>query len=85
MLAGIGIIIKKEIPYALGSSNADTFAEMFDSLSNGATLITIVSLAILILWEQPFMKKISIFKIIQGPLVVVLTGIGLGALLCFNR
>ncbi|MBM55932.1 MAG: hypothetical protein CMB32_05190 [Euryarchaeota archaeon] len=80
MLAGIGIIIiKKEIPYALGSSNTDTFAEMFDSLSNGATLITIVSLAILILWEQPFMKKISIFKIIQGPLVVVLTGIGLGA------
>ena len=38
----------------------------------------VVSLVILILWEMPFMKKISIFKIIQGPLVVVLTGIGLG-------
>jgi len=80
MLAGIGIIIiKKEIPYALGSSDTNTFTGMFDSLSNGATLITIVSLAILILWEQPFMKKINIFKIVQGPLVVVLTGIGLGA------
>ena len=86
MLAGIGIIIiKKEIPYALGSSNTDTFAGMFDSLSNGATLITIVSLAILILWEQPFMKKISIFNIIQGPLVVVLTGIGLGAYFASNE
>lgn len=80
MLAGIGIIIiKKEIPYALGSSDTNTFTGMVDSLSNGATLITIVSLAILILWEQPFMKKINIFKIVQGPLVVVLTGIGLGA------
>ena len=58
---------------------------MFDSLSNGATLITIVSLAILILWEQPFMKKISIFNIIQGPLVVVLTGIGLGAYFASNE
>lgn len=86
MLAGIGIIIiKKEIPYALGSSNTETFTGMFDSLSNGATLITIISLAILILWEQPFMKKISIFKIIQGPLVVVLTGIGLGAFFASNE
>jgi len=86
MLAGIGIIIiKKEIPYALGSSNTDSFAGMFDSLSNGATLITIVSLAILVLWEQPFMKKINIFKIIQGPLVVVLTGIGLGAFFSSNK
>ena len=86
MLAGIGIIIiKKEIPYALGSSNTDTFTGMFDSLSNGATLITIISLAILILWEQPFMKRISVFKIIQGPLVVVLTGICLGAFFASNE
>ena len=86
MLAGIGIIIiKKEIPYALGSLNTDTFTGMFDSLSNGATLITIISLAILILWEQPFMKRISVFKIIQGPLVVVLTGICLGAFFASNE
>ena len=85
MLAGIGIIIiKKEIPYALGSSNTETFTGMFDSLSNGATLITIISLAILILWEQPFMKRIIVFKIIQGPLVVVLTGIFLGAFFASN-
>jgi MFS superfamily sulfate permease-like transporter len=86
MLAGIGIIIiKKEVPYALGSSDTTTFTGMFDSLSSGATLITIVSLAILILWEQPFMKKINIFKIVQGPLVVVLTGIGLGAYFAFHE
>ena len=31
------------------------------------------------------MKKINIFKIIQGPLVVVLTGIGLGAFFSSNK
>lgn len=31
------------------------------------------------------MKKINIFKIIQGPLVVVLTGIGLGAFFASNK
>jgi len=32
-------------------------------------------MVILILWELPFMQKNKLFKIVQGPLVVVITGI----------
>lgn len=48
--------------------------------TSGAIVITLISLAIMILWEQKFMKRIRLFQLIQGPLVVVLTGIGLGIL-----
>ncbi|MEM1325514.1 MAG: SulP family inorganic anion transporter [Bacteroidota bacterium] len=41
----------------------------------GAIVISTISLAILILWEQPFMKKLGFTSIIQGPLVVVVLGI----------
>ena len=90
------IIILKQIPHAFGydknpegdlgfiqTDGHNTFSELFymlDFVSLGALIITLISVAILILWEQPFMKKIGIFKIIQGPLVVVLTGIGLNSL-----
>ena len=50
---------------------------MFESVSPGATVIAAIGMIILILWEQPFMKRVPAFKIIQGPLVTVLTGIGL--------
>ncbi len=85
------IIFLKQIPHAVGYdkdfegnmafSQADghnTFSQfyyMFEGISPGALCITIVSLAILILWEQGFMKKIGLFRIIQGPLVVVTGGI----------
>ena len=87
------IIILKQIPHAFGydrdpegdlefiqPDGQNTFSELFnmlDFVSPGAIVIALISLAILILWEQPFMKKVSIFKIIQGPLVVVASGIGL--------
>lgn len=90
------IIILKQIPHALGydkdyegdmdfiqPDGQNTFSELFnmmDYLSPGAMVIAGISLIILILWEQPFMKKASVFKIIQGPLVVVLSGIGLNLL-----
>ena len=44
----------------------------------GATLITLVSLYSHTL-GTPFMKRIKLFNIIQGPLVAVLSSIGLGA------
>lgn len=87
------IIFLKQIPHAFGYDkdyegsltfqNPDghnTFSElyyMFDALSSGAITITVLSLGILILWEQSFMKKIKAFQLVQGPLVVV----GLGILL----
>ena len=87
------IIILKQIPHAFGydkdpegdlefiqPDGQNTFSELFnmvDYISPGALTIAVISLAILILWEQPFMKKISLFKVVQGPLIVVITGIGL--------
>lgn len=87
------IIFLKQIPHAVGydadpegdfsfvqTDGHTTFSElsyMLDAISMGPLVIALVSLVILILWEQPFMKKIPAFKIIQGPLVVVAGGIGL--------
>jgi len=85
------IIFLKQIPHALGydrdpegdfeffqRDGQTTFSELFnmlDFISPGATLVALVSLGILILWEQEFMKKLSITRLIQGPLVVVVGGI----------
>jgi len=85
------IIILKQIPHAVGydkdyegslsfmqPDGHNTISElfyMFESLSMGAILITTLSMLVLILWEQGFMKKIKLFKIVQGPLVVVGLGI----------
>lgn len=85
------IIVLKQIPHALGhdviaegwdafwqEDGENTFTEIWVTLGDinpAAALITAISLAVLILWEQQFMKRISIFQIIQGPLVVVAFGI----------
>jgi len=85
------IILLKQIPHAFGYdhdyegslkfANPDghnTFSELYymlGAISPGAVIISLVSVAILILWEQKFMKKIKIFQIVQGPLVVVTLGI----------
>ncbi len=85
------LIILKQIPHALGydkdSEGDDSFFQnngenTFSSISNaldlftpGAILISIVSLAILILWDTVLTKKHKIFQLIQGPIVVVFFGI----------
>lgn len=90
------IIFLKQIPHALGydkdyegnlafaqADGHNTFSQfyyMLESVSYGAVIISAISIGILILWEQKFMKKIPIFKIIQGPLVVVSLGIILNLL-----
>ncbi len=86
------IIFLKQIPHAFGydkdyegdmdffqADGHNTFSELFymlDFISPGATLVAFISLAILILWEQKFMKKIKVFQIVQGPIVAVVAGIG---------
>lgn len=90
------IIILKQIPHALGYDDVpegtlafnqvdehNTFSELFyvlDFVHPGAILITLFALGILILWEQPFMKKHKIFQLVQGPLVAVISGIVLNIL-----
>lgn len=90
------IIFLKQIPHAFGydadpegemdfvqADGENTFSElwnMVDYISPGAIIIAFTSLLLLILWEQKFMKKIKLFQIVQGPLVVVVLGIIFGKL-----
>jgi len=85
------IIILKQIPHAVGYDKdyegSLTFAQpdghntlselfyMFEAISPTALLITLISLAILILWERPFLKNLGMSKIVKGPLVAVSTAI----------
>jgi MFS superfamily sulfate permease-like transporter len=84
-------LIFKQIPHALGYDRdtegdfyffqldgENTFSEIVNSvnhLSLGAIIICAVSLFILILWDQPFLKKYAFFKIIPGALIVVFLGV----------
>lgn len=85
------IIILKQIPHFFGYDanpegdfgfmqvdQENTFSEIFKTMSYiqpGSTLIGIISLAILILWDTVLTKKAKIFQVIQGPLVAVAVGI----------
>lgn len=85
------IIILKQIPHFFGYDTDpegdfafnqidghNTFSElgyMFENINMGSTLIAVVGLSILILWDKVLSKKGNIFKIIQGPLVAVVLGI----------
>jgi carbonic anhydrase len=84
-------LILKEIPHAMGYDRDfigdesffqldghTTFSELlyaFNALHPGAIIISVVSLIILILFERPFFKQFTIFKILPGALFVVLFGI----------
>jgi len=48
---------------------------MVNFISPGAITIALISLAILILWEQKFIRRFRITQVVQGPLVVVISGI----------
>ena len=85
------IIILKQIPHFFGydaSPEGDfaffqvdgenTFSEIFKSInyiSLGPTIIGLISLFILVLWDRVLTKKAKIFQLIQGPLVAVVVGI----------
>ena len=85
------VLCLKQIPHAIGydrdyegdsaffqSDNYSSFTELVNMLSYSsltAFLIALVSLAILILWEQPFMKKYSFFQLFQGVLIAIVVSI----------
>lgn len=85
------LIILKQIPHALGwdkaeegslsfmqSDGQNTFSEIGKALqyfTPGAVLISVLSLAVLILWDKVLTKKHKIFQLLQGPIVVVVLGI----------
>ena len=90
------VIFLKQIPHAFGydadpegdlgffqKDGQNTLSELtviWDYFSPGPVIISILSLLVLITWEQAFVKKYTFFKLIQGPLVVVSLGVGLNLL-----
>ena len=85
------LIILKQIPHALGYDKdtegdfeffqldgENTFSSItsaFEVFTDGAVLISVLSLIILIFWDTVLIKKHKLFQLIQGPIVVVLLGI----------
>ncbi len=85
------ILIIKQIPHAVGydvsfegddsymmESANSSFHELFDSfgaISQGATTIALVSLAILILWDTSWMRKFTVIRRTPGALIAVLWGV----------
>ena len=85
------ILFLKQIPHAMGydrdyegdtsffqADSYSSFSElthMLDFSSPTAVMIALISLAILILWEQPFMKKQRFFQLFQGALIAILAAV----------
>ncbi len=85
------ILILKQLPHAVGydkdnegdfdfiqADGENTFSEIINSINHvhpGAIIIASISLFILIMWERPFLKKYSFFKIVPGALLAVILGI----------
>lgn len=85
------LLIAKEIPHFLGddrdpmgdenfiqSDKKNTLTEIIDAVrffSPGVALIGSVCLAILILWQSNWIKKVKFLSAFPGPLIVVIFGI----------
>jgi MFS superfamily sulfate permease-like transporter len=89
-------IILKQLPHAVGydatpegsltfspAGGENTLAglgQMMSNLQLGALVVAVVSLALLVLWDQPFVRRIKASLWLQGPLVAVVVGIILNEL-----
>ncbi len=89
------ILILKQLPHAVGydkdnegdfdfiqADGQNTFSEIIKSLDYihpGAVIIALISLFVLVMWERPFLKKFTFFKIVPGALLVVILGIVINA------
>ncbi len=85
------IIFLKQIPHAFGydadyegdlafmqNDGENTFSElvkMLDYISPGAVIVSVISLAVILLWENVLAEKHKVFKLIQGPFVAVVLGV----------
>lgn len=90
------ILIIKQIPHATGYDTSfdgdesymretaeSSFFELVDALegiSPGATVVSILALLILILWETKLFKRFSLLQLIPGPLVAVIWGVAYNSL-----
>ncbi len=85
------IIVLKQIPHFFGYNanpegdfaffqvdGENTFSEILKTVNNispGATIVAVLGLAILLIWDKVLSKKGKIFQLVQGPLVAVAVGI----------
>jgi MFS superfamily sulfate permease-like transporter len=54
---------------------ATEFSNMLQNITPGAVVITVVGLALLLLWERPFIQRIRALATIPGSLMAVVAGI----------
>lgn len=87
------ILILKQIPHALGDDKdyegdesffqpdqQNTFTELVDSalgFAPGALLISMSCLAILLIWQRPFIQGTKWLRVIPGPILSVFAGVGI--------
>jgi MFS superfamily sulfate permease-like transporter len=85
------IIILKQIPHAFGydkdyegdlsfiepsgNNTLNELSNMLNHISPTAVILSVITLFVLIFWENVLAKKHKIFTLIQGPIVVVVLGI----------
>lgn len=85
------ILIMKQIPHVVGydadflgdesyrqADTHTTFSEIAYSLraiSPGAVIVSVVSLAIMLLWEASWVKRLPVVSLIPGPLLAVAWGV----------
>jgi MFS superfamily sulfate permease-like transporter len=90
------ILILKQIPHFLGADEdffgemnffqpdgRNTFSELgfaFSHIELGALIIGVISLAVLLLWDNPTIKNNKFLKLVPGALVAVLLAIGLNVI-----
>lgn len=90
------ILILKQIPHALGfdkdamgdqdffqADGQNTYTEIWLAIQHfntGAVIIAAASVAVLLLWDRPFLKKYKFFELVPGALVVVIAGVAINQL-----
>lgn len=90
------ILIIKQTPHATGYDTSydgdesymretaeSSFFELFQALEGitpGVTVVSLVALFILFIWESGFIKRFSLLKLIPGPLLAVIWGMSYNSL-----
>ena len=67
-----------DLGFWVPGTEENTFSEIllaFQTFSPGVVIISLLGLAVLILWEQPFIKDKSWSRLIPGPLIVVVSSV----------
>ncbi len=88
MLAGIGVlIILTQLTHAVGFDSEpesdetfhySTLSHLLEHITPGALVITLSCLAILLLWERPFIKRNKMLSAVPGSMLAVIIGMVLG-------